>query len=99
MGAMSMVDSDRQWFKAALCVESTCAPRGDAFCAHLILQPDEMRPVLGMREDPCFHNHPFVLEGPCLRFRDGAPLVTSDGHVVRTFCLMDSTARHLTDDE
>ena len=38
-GLVSLVDADRQWFKAALGLDVSETPRDEAFCAHTILRP------------------------------------------------------------
>ena len=39
---ISLVDEERQWFKAQVGLATTETPRDHAFCAHTILEPDEL---------------------------------------------------------
>jgi hypothetical protein len=74
MAAISLVESDRQWFKARSGPRGSPRPRGDiAFCAHAILGPVDGVP--DARRDARFASNPLVTgeaRDPLLRGR--APL-------------------------
>ncbi len=90
---VSLVDEDRQWFKATCGLDATESPRDMAFCSHAILG-DDVFLVPDATQDPRFANNPFVLEGLKIRFYAGAPLKTPDGHKLGTLCLVDTRTRH-----
>lgn len=96
MGTVSLVDAERQWFKARVGVESQQTPRDIAFCAHTILDPGRVFEVNDARADARFHDNPLVTGDPNIRFYAGAPLVASDGHAVGALCVMDSQPHELT---
>ncbi|MBI1251047.1 MAG: GAF domain-containing protein [Alphaproteobacteria bacterium] len=89
---VSLVDFDRQWFKARCGVETHETERRVAFCAHAILS-DQPLVVPDARLDPRFCDNPLVLGPPHLRAYLGAPLIAANGRRIGTLCAVD-TAPH-----
>lgn len=92
---VSLVDAERQWFKARHGLDGTQTDRDVAFCAHAIHGTDILE-VPDAVADPRFAENPLVRGRPNVRFYAGAPLRTASGHAVGTLCVIDQTPRELT---
>ena len=82
MGAVTLIDRDRQWFKSLQGLDGEQTPCDEAFCAHTILKPEELTVVADARQDQRFSGNPSVLGDPHIRFYAGAPLLSSDGYAL-----------------
>jgi PAS domain S-box-containing protein len=89
---VSLVDEDRQWFKARFGLDASETCRTDSFCAHAITGSGVMV-VPDASTDPRFAHNPLVTSAPHIRFYAGAPLVLADGHAVGTLCVIDPAPR------
>jgi anti-sigma regulatory factor (Ser/Thr protein kinase) len=95
---ISLIDVDRQWFKARVGLSILQTSRSVSFCAHAITQRD-LYVVTDARASDIFRDNPFVTGEDGIRFYAGAPLVTPDGHALGTLCVLDKVPRTLTDDQ
>jgi len=96
MSAVSLVDAERQWFKARVGLKVAETTRDLAFCAHTIMDPAHLLVVSDATTDERFASNPLVTGDPGIRFYAGAPLVAPDGSAVGTLCVIDSKPRQLS---
>ncbi|WP_186776323.1 PAS domain S-box protein [Rubripirellula reticaptiva] len=98
IGAISFVDEDRLWFKAAFGFDARESPRCQAFCAHAIHSPDAPLVVSDATKDPRFKDNPLVLGEPRMRFYAGIPLVTEHEKMpIGTLCVISNEVMTIDD--
>ena len=91
---VSLVDSERQWFKSHHGLEATSTPRSWAFCSHAIEgKPRSTLVVEDATLDQRFAANPLVVGDPGIRFYAGAVLTSPEGANLGTLCIIDSVAR------
>ncbi len=91
---ISLIDTDRQWFKARVGLDADQTPRDISFCGHAILG-DGVFEVADATLDPRFAGNPLVTQSPDIRFYAGAPIKLSNGANIGTFCVIDRVPRTL----
>ncbi len=95
---ISLVDENRQWIKSSFGFEPKDIPRKISFCQHTILG-DEVYEIEDTLENTIFKDHPFVLNGPRIRFYAGHPLTTPDGYNIGALCVVDKIPKKLSSDQ
>lgn len=88
---ISMIDSQRQWFKSIQGLSLCQTSRDISFCAHAILF-DEILYVENALKDERFHDNPVVVGDPKIRFYAGCSLAVN-GFKAGTFCVFDRKPR------
>ena len=98
IAAITFIDQDRQWVKAAIGLHTSQTDRAYGLCSCAIQGTDPVV-IEDASADVRFSSHALVRAYPHIRFYCGAPIVTNDGYAVGTIAVMDSIPRAVTDED
>ncbi|MFM7078777.1 MAG: sensor histidine kinase [Bacteroidota bacterium] len=90
---ISLVDTDRQWFKSAIGLKERETPLEVSFCAHAIRDPEHVLTVTDATKDSRFAQMESVTGPLGVRFYTGVPLVDAKGYALGTLCIIDNKPR------
>jgi GAF domain-containing protein len=96
---ITLIDQDRQWFKSRHNYTVEESARQVSFCAHAILQSNEVMVVPDARYDERFHDNPLTLENPGVIFYAGVPLTDEKENALGTLCVIDHRPRELSEQQ
>ncbi|KQT54064.1 PAS domain S-box protein [Methylobacterium sp. Leaf456] len=92
---ISLLDDDRQWFKAETGFGRSETPLSESICAYTA-QQGEVFEIEDLTKDPRTADNPLVTGGPQVRFYAGVPLETADGVALGALCVLDTKPNRLT---
>lgn len=96
IAAVSLIDEDRQWFKASAGLAQNEIPRNVSFCAHAIMSKEPLV-VMDTTTDRRFQKNPLVTGAAGIRFYAGAPICTQQGYILGTVFVFDTQPRDSCD--
>jgi len=93
---VSLVDAERQFFKAAHGIDARETPRDQSVCAYT-MHGDGLLEIPDTLADPRTADNPLTCDGEVdMHFYAGAPIVIADGTRLGALCVLDRQARRLT---
>jgi len=95
IAAVTVLDEQRQFFKAVYGLDIKGTERSMAFCNHTILQ-DKIFEVHDAKSDRRFQRNPLVELEPHIRFYAGVPLVADGGKKLGALCVIDREPKVLS---
>ncbi len=96
---ITLIGDQRQWFKSKYGTEVTENHRDYTFCAHAILDGEEIMIVSDARTDPRFSDNPMVTGDHKVVFYAGVPLINPDGYALGSICVIGNETKMLTDSQ
>jgi two-component system sensor histidine kinase VicK len=96
---VSLIDTDRQWFKSKVGLEVNEISRDISFCGHAINNQQEIFEIQSASEDDRFFDNPLVINDLYFKFYAGIPLVNSEGFSLGTLCVIDTKPKKLSNSQ
>lgn len=96
---VSLVDSERQWFKAKHGMSESQYPRNWSFCAHMVAKDLSVMVIEDAEQHPILAGNPLVQEFKAVRFYAGCAIRSKEGYVLGSFCLLDTKPRTFSETE
>ena len=94
---ISLLDTNRQWFKSHHGLKVSETPIEYSFCAHAVKTPDSLYVINDARENDKFADNPLVRDDPYIVFYAGVPLISRNGIPLGTLCVIDHKPRDLSE--
>jgi GAF domain-containing protein len=98
ISTISLIDTNREWFKSCQGTSTREGGRDISFCGHAVIQ-DDLLIIHDTHLDERFKDNPMVTSAPFIRFYAGQSLRGPGGHKIGVFCLKDQKSRTLTEME
>lgn len=98
IGAISIIDRNRQWIAARVGIDAIETLRSESICTKTILRPGEPLIIYDTTSDKRSAFLPMITGAPFVRFYAGIPLVSHSGYALGALCVVDVAPRILTPD-
>ena len=98
IAVITIIDTDRVWFKSTTGIDLTEMDRNYGFCSNTIKEND-LFVVEDARNDEQAKNNELVTSEFGLQFYAGVPLTVENGENIGTLCIIDQKPRILSADE
>ncbi|GAB1542667.1 hypothetical protein NUACC21_53410 [Scytonema sp. NUACC21] len=95
---INFIDTNRQWFKAKVGLDVEVMPVDLGFCSYCVEQRDIVV-IPDTWADRRFACNPVVTSAPYVRFYAGVPLISPEGEVIGTLCVIDRTPRQMKSEQ
>ena len=96
MSMVSILDSDREWYKSCVGLDAKEGDRAASFCGHALLATNIFI-IEDTLKDPRFADNPMVVGFPFIRFYAGVALFDQETRKpIAVFCVKDTKPRKLT---
>lgn len=93
MAAISLLDADRQWFKARVGLDLSQTDICLSFCLHAVVAGEKLMEVRDTRLDPRTADNPLVTGEMGLRYYAGAVIHAPTGEAIGALCILDTRPR------
>jgi GAF domain-containing protein len=98
IGAISIIDRDRQWIAARVGINATETLRSESICAKALLRPGEPLIILDTTLDTRSAGLPMIIGAPYVRFYAAIPLISRSGYALGALCVVDTSPREVAPD-
>ena len=95
ISTISIIDSNREWYKSCHGLNQTEGSRDVSFCGHAMLAR-EIYIVEDTTKNEIFADNPMVVGPPFIRFYAGIALHNKNGFPIGVLCVKDFNPRKLT---
>jgi PAS domain S-box-containing protein len=93
IAAISLLDADRQWFKARVGLDLPQTDLCLSFCVHAVATGERLMEAPDVRLDPRMANNPLVTGEMGLRYYAGAVIHAPSGEAIGALCVLDTRPR------
>src|SRR3989338_11009891 len=95
ISTLTLIDSNREWFKYCQGLSKTEGDRAISFCGHALIE-DEILVIQDTKKDERFADNPMVVGEPYIRFYAGVPIMSADGQCIGVVCIKDTKPREFS---